>query len=215
VGLARATATVLTQLATVRYLRGQISEARETFGEVLALLEGADISEELAGPQAIALTNFAELEFHDGNPARAIELGLRALEVSRRVNDRENVVLLCCNLAGYSARAERYADARTYAREALELLGSDKQSFLVAAALESLAHVACAAGDLERAARLAGFADARRTALSATREAGERESFERLMASLDVGLGSETLAARLREGETWTPENAFGIATNV
>jgi predicted ATPase/DNA-binding XRE family transcriptional regulator len=208
IGLARATATVLTQLATVRYLRGQIARARETFAEVLELLERADISEELAGPQAIALTNLAELEFHDGNPARAIELGSRALAVSRRVNDRENVVLLCCNLAGYNARAERFADARAYAREALELLASDRQSFLVAAALESLAHVACASGDPERAARLAGFADARRTALSATREAGERESFERLLARLRDTLGEEALTARIADGARSAPEHA-------
>jgi tetratricopeptide (TPR) repeat protein len=215
VGRPRATATVLTQLATVRYLRGQTGEARETFGEVLALLERAGVSEELAGPQAIALTNLAELEFHDGNPARAFELGAQALEVSRRVNDRENVVLLCCNLAGYAARAERFDDARRYAREALALLASDAQSFLVAAALESLAHVACAAGDPERAARLAGFADARRTALSAPREAGERESFECLTERTRAALGDATYAARFDEGARTAAADAVRSALEL
>jgi len=212
IGLPRATATVLTQLATVRYMLGLIAEARETFAEVLTLLERADISEELAGPQAIALTNLAELEFHDGNPARAIELGTRALAVSRRVNDRENVVLLCCNLAGYAARAERFDEARAYAREALEILASDTQSFLVAAALESLAHVACAAGDPARAARLAGFADARRTALTAPREAGERESFERLIERTREALGDVTYAACFDDGSRSTAADAVRSA---
>jgi predicted ATPase/DNA-binding XRE family transcriptional regulator len=211
VGTARAIATVLTQLATVRCLRGQIAEAREAFGEVLALFERTGPSAGLAGPQAIALTNFAELEFNDGNPERALELAARALDVSRRVNDHDNVALLLCNLAGYSVGAGRIDDARRHAREALELLASDKESFLVAAALESLAHVALAAGKPEEAARLAGFADARRSAMSAAREPGERANYDRLMAGLCERLDDAVPKPPYAEGARLTAQEALTL----
>jgi tetratricopeptide (TPR) repeat protein len=211
-GRARSIATVLTQLATVRSLRGDLTGARTTFAAVLELVEGAGASEELAGSHAVALTNLAEVEFNAGSVARAIELAARALELSRNQGDRRNMSLLCCNLAGYLARAGSFDEARARAREALDLLAEDRQSFLVASAAESLAHASIAAGDAARAARLAGFAEARRTALGAAREAGESENFERLMTAINAVLEGATADALLSEGSRLSVDEAVRLA---
>jgi predicted ATPase/DNA-binding XRE family transcriptional regulator len=211
-GRARSIATVLTQLATVRSLRGDLTGARASFAAVLELVEGASASEELAGSHAVALTNLAEVEFNAGSVARAIELAARALELSRNQGDRRNMSLLCCNLAGYLARDGRFDEARAPAREALDLLAEDRQSFLVASAVESLAHAAIAAGDAARAARLAGFAEARRTALGAAREAGESENFERLMRAINAVLEGATADALLSEGSRLSVDEAVRLA---
>jgi predicted ATPase/DNA-binding XRE family transcriptional regulator len=211
-GRPRSIATVLTQLATVRSLRGNLNGSRETFRAALELLEAADAGEELAGARAVALTNVAEVEYNAGELARAIDLATRALTLSQRLNDRRNIALVCCNLAGYLAREERFSEARTLAREALDLLVADRQSFLVSSALESLAHVANAAGDSERAARLLGAADGRRSVLGATREAGERESYERLTTGLRRTLGDESALTLLAEGAKLTVDAAVTLA---
>jgi predicted ATPase/transcriptional regulator with XRE-family HTH domain len=215
VGRPRALATALAQLATVRFIRGDIGGARSAFDDVIALVIRTGGGDELAGPHAVALTNLAELEFNEGRPERAIETAKRALEVSRRVSDRRNVALLCCNLAGYLTRAERFDEARVFAREGLDLLAVDRGSFLIAAALEALAHVAAAAGDADRAARLVGFADARREAQCAPREAGERESYERLAAVLHDCLGPERRESLYLAGACLSEDEAIRLGGDV
>jgi predicted ATPase len=163
----------------------------------------------LASELAMAV-NLAEMEHERGETARAIAIGNEALEEFRRSRDRNGLVQMLGNLAGYYAAAGDLQAAREAAREAIaELAGREPEAAFVSIAIEHFALALALGGELSRAAVLAAYADRALIRHGYEREFTERTTRDRLDRLLHDGLAPDELEARLVEAAGLTPEGAI------
>ena len=158
--------------------------------------------------------NLAETEHECGRTERAIELARETLSSHKKNRDRSFASSLM-NLAGYEASLGHVDAALAAASEAIAQFtrfGSGRSSVGVSIAIEHLALVSALRGDLERAARLGGFATRALEDQGYVREFTERHSFDRLAALLAAGLAPDDVARLRAEGEALKPEDAIALA---
>jgi len=196
--------SALLTLGSIETIAGDRDAARR-------LLEEARLLNPRNGSAAV---NLAELEFADGHYEAAVRFGREALDYFRD-RHRSNACIALCNLAAYSIARERPDDARTFAREGLAMAHELRLPDLVALAIQHLASVALSTGDADRAARLAGFVDARYDALGLKRDTSEQYTYERLRSGLEEALSAAHLAARTSEGAAMSEERASAESTLV
>src|SRR5262249_40515633 len=132
-----------------------------------------------------------------------------------RERHRSNACIVLCNLAAYSLALDRPDDARTYAREGLALARELHLADLIALAIQHLASVAMAVGDLQRAAVLAGYVDARYAALGIVRDTSEQYTYERLRSGLQAAMSAGELARAQAEGEALGEDRAIAESSLV
>jgi predicted ATPase len=152
-------------------------------------------------------TNLAELEFADGNYGSAVDYGREALAYFR-VRHPANACIVLCNLAAYSLALDRIDDARTFAREGLEMARGQHAPDLVSLAVQHLASVAVACGEAERAVRLLGYVDAQFAKLGVHRDTSELFTYDRLRQSLAGSFGAEQIQVLLDDGASLDEERA-------
>ena len=144
-------ACVLNNGAMVANDSGRLDEARQLYGEALALSASLGDREAAIGIRL----NLAELEFYMGNPNRALELASSIEAEPRAPHMKRFVFVALQNGAAYRLALGDIAGARTAALDALQLArGADALHIMLN--IHHLAAVAAAAGNLS-AAR--GFAD--------------------------------------------------------
>ena len=155
--------------------------------------------------------NLAELEFADGDFEAAVRYGREALAYFK---DRHptNACIAMCNLAAYSLALSNVADARTFARDAVEAAGILHTSDLAALAIQHLASVAFALGNHERAVRLLAFADAQFARLGVQRDTSELFTYDRLRRALAEALPGDRLAAATAAGAALSESQAVAEA---
>jgi hypothetical protein len=157
--------------------------------------------------------NLAEVEHARGQTRRAIALVSEILAAERADADRARLSMTLANLAGYLVAVEDLSAASEAAREAIRALAPrDPQSHQIAISAEHLALVLALAGDLPRAARLAGYADAALLGLGFEREYTERTTHDRLAALLGERLAPAERERLRAEGAALTPEAAITLA---
>jgi hypothetical protein len=123
------------------------------------------------------------------------------------------LAIALANLAGYLVAVDDLPAARDIAREAIRALAPrDRQSPFIAISAEHLALALALAGDLPRAARLAGYADAALREFGFSREFTERTTHDRLTALLGESLTPADLGRLLAEGAALAPEAAIPLA---
>jgi hypothetical protein len=165
--------------------------------------------------------NLAEIEHARGDTRRAIAL-VREMLAAVRADAAPGAVSAVgaarttnalANLAGYLAAVDDLPAARDISREVIRKFAArDPQSLQIANAAEHLALALALAGDLPRAARLGGYADAALLGLGYARQYTETTTHDRLAALLDERL-APGLRERLRaEGAALTPEAAIALA---
>jgi hypothetical protein len=102
-----------------------------------------------------------------------------------------------------------YEDARRHYHESLAIRAAMKNKEGIASCLEGLAAVAAAMGELARAARLFGAAEARRQELGASLPPAERADHESQVAAVSAALGQPAFAAAWAEGSALPLDQAI------
>ncbi|MGH7757615.1 MAG: hypothetical protein ACREM8_15200, partial [Vulcanimicrobiaceae bacterium] len=164
---------------------------------------------------ARTLTWLAELEFHSGEIANAMQHVNEALVLLRKRRQRAHLIVALVNSAAYHLWAGNVDKARVAAREAIAICREIQNSFDIPISLQHLASVAAVDGDARTAARLAGFVDARLPQIDEPRQQTEQMLYDRLMATLREQLSSDALAGAMAEGAALTEAEAIETGLRV
>ena len=204
-------------LGMARYFAGDFASSRTLFGEALTLYRKAG-SDRMAGQ---ATQMLAEAEFLAGNTAAAVELCDDIVELLGASGIWREVGVIRSNCSAYLVALARFEEARSCAREALVVTRELGFTVTVLYALQHLAAVAALrAGEagaaplpnLERAARLLGFVDARLAeARVYTRDYTDLQEYDKVVGVLRVELGA-ALDDLMREGQHWSEDRAVAEA---
>jgi predicted ATPase/serine/threonine protein kinase len=206
-GSPRLLARALNALGITFLYGGELGLAREAFGEGLA------ISRDL-GNGALTTQFFNQLgevarQEEDNRAARGYYE--QALEASRHVRTHSTATALL-NLGGVSFQEGDLAAARAFYREGLTVASELGAAFVSAMALDGLAAVAVAEGVRERAAWLAGAAEAVYEAIAAQPDPFEQALRDRYVAKLREAQDWGALEREWARGRAMTLEAAAAAA---
>jgi tetratricopeptide (TPR) repeat protein len=185
-GLKQLEAHSLSDLA-LGYLYSGDDRATNLCGDAIHLFRA--IGNERAA--ATMASNLAELEFRLGRLDSAIQLVTGAIESEPRGRQVSGYL---ANLAAYLVAAQRWAEARDRANEAIREARAVGEEVNLLFAVQHLAAAialqpAADAAAVSHAARILGSVDARLDRLEATREYTEQVEYNRLKAALESVLG--------------------------
>lgn len=200
-------ARALTRIADTARLCGRFDEARRAFNESLALVTELGDEPSMVGKRL----DLAELEFHVGNIAAALDL---VQLVESEAHDLPDLYLIgaLANGAGYRLALGDFAEARLAAREALQLAGG-AYPIQATNAIQHLAAAAAALGaDPRCSARLHGYVDAMFSRVGATRQPTEQQSDDILMAVLREKLTDREIESLAAEGARLSEDKAVAEA---
>jgi predicted ATPase/class 3 adenylate cyclase len=157
--------------------------------------------------------NIASAEHARGEPPRAIAIAEELLPEVRQTPDTTLLALLLCNLAGCRIAVDDADGGAEAAREVIGLIGDERPTHCyVSLAIEDVALACAISGDLQRAARLAGYSDAALQQIGYVRNAGEQRGYDRLIGLLHAGLGASVSEQTMAEGTRLEPRAAFALA---
>jgi predicted ATPase/DNA-binding XRE family transcriptional regulator len=215
----RLQALVLSDLGTAHSRRGDVNGARRFYAEALARY----VSLGLERPAASIAGHLAEVEFEAGDPAAALHQAEEARAGHAATRNRRSEAADLSNITAYLIALDCFDDARVYAARALQAARDVSSPVLTAFILQHVAAIsAVQAGwaeaapvkDLEEAAMLLGFVEARLRSLGAHRDYTERQEYERIVASLRPALG-ERLDEVLALGAQWSEDVAATVALEL
>jgi predicted ATPase len=215
----RLQALALSDLGTARSRGGDVDGARRFYAEALARY----VALGLQRPAASIAGHLAEVEFAAGDPAAALHRAEEARAGHAATRNRRSEATDVSNMAAYLVALDCFDDARACAVQALDAARDVRAPVLTAFVLQHVAAIAALGGgsgesrppkNLERAAMLLGFVDARLRSLGARRDYTERQECERAVAALRSALG-ERLDELTALGEQWNEERAAGVALEL
>lgn len=205
-GNRRLIASVKATMARNLHFAGQTEEARRYYAEALGIAR-AQGDDRL---RSIIVGNLGEVEFTQGDAARALELGREASEIPGA-----GQYIPFNNIAAYLLYLDRADEARLAARTALRNARDAQVSGHVAVALQNLANVACVNGNPKLSARLLGYSTKAFEHYRFTTEYTEQTTNTRLRDLLQQALAADELAQLLKEGEGLTEDQAVEEALKV
>ncbi len=209
---ARLRLNLLSRRAKLSSLRGDLSGAARAFEQLRK--ENRALGN--LQVERVDVLNLAEIEHERGATPQAVALVREILPAARADPEHLMLAIALANLAGYLVAVHDLPAARDAAREAIRALAPrDPQSPFIAISAEHLALALALAGDLSRAARLAGYADAAFLRLGFKREFTESKTHGRLTTLLDERLAPEDRERLLAEGAALVPEDAIPLALDV
>jgi predicted ATPase/class 3 adenylate cyclase len=167
------------------------------------------------GGLALMLANLAEVEFLAGDIERALARVREALEISIHTKDALLLAIDHTNLAAYSIAAGDLEAGRLAARDGLKWALQSQHTLGIALVLQHFALIGALRKDVDDAARLIGFVDARLRALSYEREYTERWCLEKLKVALRERLSDSEIERLAAEGAEWTEDRAAQVAMTV
>ena len=188
-------ALTLIRLGDLRFRQGRHVEALSAYQEGFDLSRATDFWIGLVNGGS----NMTELMFHLGERDRA----LRQLESLRDELPPSRRTPLMSTLVSHLLVAGDFAGARRTAEEVIGQGSAIGLTSAVAWTVEATAFLAAEGGDIEMAARLAGYSRSVHPSL-ATRSGGHREVADRLYKKLNEELSPEALKSALSEGARWT-----------
>jgi len=206
---ARMRLLILSGRAYSSVLRGDLAGAARAYEQL------RDHNHALGNPtgERTYIQNLAEVEHTRGNTSRAIALLREILPAVRATTDHSLLAGILGNFAAYLVATGDLPAARDAARGAIRALAlGDPQSHGIAIPTEHLALALALAGDLPRAARLAGYADAALLELGIVREFTEKKTHDRLTTLLHERLAPADRERLLAEGAALVPEAAIALA---
>ncbi len=200
----------LTNRALVADVCGRSDEARTSYAEALSV--ATDLGDD-HGVTTIRV-NMAELEFQEGNAARALEL-VREIEEQRRSPGADRLVVSALqNGAAYRIALGDIAGARIAALDALRR-ARGVFALNVAVSMQHLAAVAIRSGDVRRGGRLLGYVDAWFLNERYVRESTEQRAYEMLLTALRETLTDPEIEALASEGARLSEDQAVAEALAV
>ena len=198
----------LSGLGNALSVAGDLRGAREVFGEY------AEISRQLGSSFSltVALGALGEVARMAGDLEAASDYYSQALTAGgRHVRSHPNAIILS-NLGGLALEKGDYAAATDYYREALVIDSELGNSLWAAVALYGLSAVELHAGDREKAARLAGAAEALCEEAGTPLEKWEQSLRDRHTAALRSALDAATLEREWARGRALTLREAAAAA---
>ena len=186
----------LETIGAVSYFQGNLSEAIETWQEMVDL----SIRQENLNYQVIGLNNLGFVSFQQQDYAVAKDYLTRSVDASRRMPDRDVFTFTNSlqNLAFVTLQLEDYETARRYFIEALDTAYTIGIIPLLLTVLTGLAHLEVLLGDNNQAARWVGMIDAH----SALRSETRITKLNPVIALLKEKLPSEQFATQFKQGAT-------------
>jgi tetratricopeptide (TPR) repeat protein len=192
--------------------RGDLDSASHAF----ARLREAWRSAGFRNNEASATLQLADIEFRRQQFQRAAELFYEAISLAG--NDRTNALVrnALVHLGTVLAISGEIHAAVGPVIEAIMLWATREPRHRdVSQAIELLAYIAAAKGDLERSARLAGYADASLARTGWFRDYMPQAVYERLTTRLREQLAPDELARLTTEGASLTSEAAIALARTL
>lgn len=144
----------LTIVGQVAMCEGRYSDALGPFGESLAICRRLGLSWQLGTSHL----NFGNGLLHSGNPEEAERIFQNGLDVYRELGDETFAARITIALAHTALARDDVGRAESLARQSLTAFVKQRERIGVAEALDTMAAVAAAHDDYERAARLDGAA---------------------------------------------------------
>ncbi|HEY0403794.1 MAG TPA: helix-turn-helix domain-containing protein [Blastococcus sp.] len=203
--------SLLAGVADMKRARGELAEARLLLEQALAMARSEG---NLLG-LSTALSRLAEVEFAAGDFAAARRYGAEATEVDAARGVANAVSADRCDLAAFALAGDDLAAACDEARAVIAMSDRVDQPVHIAIAAQHLGAVAALRGDLERSARLLGYADAMFRRLAYTRQPTEQRGETRARAILADRLGEDALLALAAQGEAFGRDEAIAEALAV
>jgi len=198
----------LSGLAGALMAAGDLSATRGVFEEAAANARETGLRHSLSA----SLTGLGEVSRLMGDLRAARAFYEQAIEArGKHVRSVTNSIPLA-NLGGVSLEEGDYAAAAGYYRESLAITAELEDSSSTAIALDGLAAVALAAGEAEKAALLAGAAEALCEAAGDPLEAWEQSLRDRYVAKLRSALDPATLEREWARGRAMTLQEAAAAA---
>jgi predicted ATPase/DNA-binding winged helix-turn-helix (wHTH) protein len=194
---------------------GNIAANERNFAEAIAdyaLVSELAIELQDTRFEYLASSNMSVLEFLRGNIERAIELGRKSVSTARNVRQIFFLPRALNNLTAYLLWADRLADARPFAEEALSRLQGQEPSLSLRLCLQMWALIAALEAKYPDSARIIGWVDAAYGQGGGTRSHGEQQSYERLLALLRAHFAEDEVKALAAEGAGWSPAQAVNFA---
>jgi tetratricopeptide (TPR) repeat protein len=223
-GADRLAAKILYLLGETLAAIGDFTAARAACAKAFTLFRDAKGDRRIVG-----LVTRAEIEFQAGDVAAALRLNEEAFREIPSLGENENAQVLesalHANAAAYLISLDRYDEARTYARTALETAARlrfppEKLWALLHLAaisvLEPQAHgTEQAIEAVERAARLIGFVSNQYDEMGGALGPTERREFERILDALGVALPPDRISSLRANGAAMSDDEAVAEAMHV
>ena len=209
---------VLKTLLCALFFQGDLASAQALARECL------ELERELGskGGEAGMLAVLGEVILQQGDPSSARLLLEQSCVLVRQVRDEEHQLAWTLSLLGkVAARQGDYPAARALYEESLQSLvrlpgvNSNLPTLDLPSALEGLAAVVAAQGELVWAAHLWGAAEAWRHTLRIPLAPVYRVDYERSVATAPTQLDEEAFAAAWAQGRSMTPEQALATRGSV
>lgn len=210
------TASIEDCLGSSRSMLGDFEGAKTHFARALALY----LSTGSERDALYARVGLAEAYFRAQDPESALRMGTEALERARALADAYLVMAAAANVAGYALTLNRFDEARTAARESVELASrshfevplTSSLAHLAAASVFRMAEESAAPGHFAKWARILGFVQARLKQTDAQRDLAIEMTIERTEDILRRNLDAEEFSAMLSAGTSMTLSSAVAQA---
>jgi tetratricopeptide (TPR) repeat protein len=183
---------------------GDLKAAREAFEESVDIARRRGSTHSLS----VALGSLGEVVRISGDLEAATHYYEQALDVAGRHSRSNPTGIVLANLGGVSLEQGDYSAAAEYYRESLAIFGELENLLWSSTALDGLAAVELYTGNSEKAALLAGAAEA----ISESLEEWEQSLRDRYVADLRSKLDEETLERQWTRGQTMTLTEAVAAA---
>jgi hypothetical protein len=191
--------------------RGDVEGARRCCEEALS----AHIRLGDDGGRAVALRNLAEIEFAQGDAAKAVAYGGEGLAIELRGKNISRQTWCFANCAAYHIALNQLEQARSNAHQALLRAHQMQADLPIAVSIQHLALIDALSTDVHRAARLLGYSDKWYREDGGQREQTEQWSYVKLVERLHEKLKNDELEALLIEGSQLSEEAAIAEALRV
>jgi predicted ATPase/Flp pilus assembly protein TadD len=188
-----------------------VAESRDLFSQAIEIHKS--LGDEIG--TATILGNLAEIEFLAGDIERALTLVREALEITVRGKDALMLAIDHTNLAAYSIAAGDLEAARVAAREGLKWALQGQHTLGIAIVLQHFALIGALSNEVNDAARLVGYVDARFRALAYEREYTEKWCLKKLTGALRERLTEPEIDRFAAEGAAWPEDRAVELALSV
>jgi tetratricopeptide (TPR) repeat protein len=187
---------------------GDLNAAREVFGESAEIARTLGSSHSLS----VALGSLGEVARIAGDLRAASVYYEQALDAAGRHASSNPTGIILANLGGVSLERGDYRAASGYYRESLAVVAELENRLWAGTALDGLAAVALEAGDAEKAAMLAGAAEALYDAGGSPPEEWEQSLRDRYVTKLRSTLDAGMLERQWARGRAMTLREAAAAA---
>ena len=198
-------------LGVVAYAMGDPLAARALYEEAVRIQhELGNLRSEAAG-----LNGLGDVALYQGDLAAAREYQNRSLAIQRDLGDKSGIAFSLRLLGRIAVREGELAGARGLLAESLEIFKEVGDTGGVADAIEAIAELSAAAGDAERAIRLAGAAAAHREAINVPLSRPDMEQLERSLAVARAALGKDAAEKVFSAGRALGLDRAMAEAASA